>query len=52
MVELVLNELNAEITASKGLLDGKEVLLDGIDACAVYELSVGLFKSIFLLYLF
>jgi hypothetical protein len=48
MVELVLNELNAEITSSNALLDGKEVLLDGIDACAVYELSVGLFKSIFL----
>ena len=48
MVELVLNELNSEIIAEKGLLDGMEVTLDGIDACAVYELSVGLFKSIFL----
>lgn len=48
MVELILNELNTEITVDKALIDGKEVLLDGIDACAVYELSVGLFKSMFL----
>ena len=48
MVELILNELNSEITADKALLDGMEVTLDGIDACAVYELSVGLMKSIFM----
>jgi len=49
MVELILNELNTEITSTKALLDGKQVLLDGIDACAVYDgISVNLMKSIFL----
>ena len=35
MVELILNQLNTEITATKALIDGKLVILDGVDACGV-----------------
>jgi hypothetical protein len=47
MVELILNELNTEITAAKALINGKIVILEGIDACGVIELSVNLFKTLF-----
>jgi hypothetical protein len=48
MVELVLNELNSEITATKAFIDGKTVILGDVDACGVIELSVNLFKALFL----
>ena len=45
MVELILNELNAEITPTAATYDLK---LAGVDAVSVIELSVNLFKTIFL----
>jgi hypothetical protein len=48
MVELILNELNTEITATKALIDGKMVYLGDVDACGVLEMSVNMFKSLFL----
>lgn len=47
MVELILNELNTEITSAKALINGKIVILDGIDACGVIEMSINLFKTMF-----
>ena len=48
MVELVLTELNSEITATKALIDGKTVILGDVDACGVIEMSVNLLKALFL----
>jgi hypothetical protein len=48
MVELILNELNTEITATKALIDGKIVYLGNVDACGVLEMSVNMFKTLFL----
>lgn len=48
MVELILNELNTEITATKALIDGKIVYLGVVDACGVLEMSVNMFKTLFL----
>ena len=45
MVELILNELNAEISSTSATYDLK---LAGVDAVSVIELSVNLFKTIFL----
>jgi hypothetical protein len=47
MVELVLNQLNTEVATNKALI-GKTVVLDGIDACAIIEMSIDLFKTLFL----
>ena len=47
MVELVLNQLNSEVTTNTALI-GKTVVLDGIDACAIIEMSLELFKTLFL----
>ena len=47
MAELILNELNSEITPSNEL-KYTNMSLNDINACAVYELSVGLFKSMFM----
>ena len=48
MVELILNQLNTEITATKALIDGKIVILGDVDACGVLEMSVNMFKTLFL----
>jgi len=45
MVELILNELNAEISSTSATYNLK---LAGVDAVGVIELSVNLFKTIFL----
>jgi len=46
MAELILNELNTEFTPSNEL-KYTNMAFNDINACAVYELSVNLFKSIF-----
>jgi hypothetical protein len=49
MVEFVLNELDQTIISQPLIIQGKSVLLDGADACAVYDgISVNLMKSMFL----
>jgi hypothetical protein len=47
MAELILNELNTEITPSNEL-KYTNMSLNDINACAVYELSVNLFKYMFM----
>lgn len=46
MTELILNELNTEFTPSNEL-KYTNMAFNDINACAVYELSVNLFKSMF-----
>ena len=49
MVNIVLDAFDADITLSEmALLKGKIFLLKGVDACAVFEMSVSLLKSMFL----
>ena len=49
MVNIVLDAFDADITLSEmALLKGKIFLLKGIDACAVFEMSVSLIRSMFL----
>ena len=49
MVEFVLSELDQTVISEPLIIQGKSVLLDGADACAVYDgISVNLMKSMFL----
>jgi len=49
MANIVLDTFDADITLSEmAVLKGKIFLLKGVDACAVYELSIGLLRSMFL----
>jgi len=49
MANIVLDTFDTDITLSEmAILKGKIFLLKGIDACAVYEMSVGLLRSMFL----
>ena len=49
MVEFVLSELDQTVISQPLIIQGKSVLLDGADACAVYDgISVNLMKSMFL----
>ena len=48
MVEILLNQLNAEIIANQIYIEGKTVVLNNIDACGVIDMSVDLFRTLFL----